>query len=200
VEWPAEAGSLPAAPHKPRFLALKTNMIYDLALLPNLSLEFPIGKNWSVELDGKWSWWNTRASTYYYHRIQMAGVSVRRWFGNPTAEPLHGFYLGLYGMGGTYDVRLFTKNTLEGGYLSDWSYSAGLSAGYSKALSKRLNLEFAVGFGYFGGVYDKYNWNSYFQQFSRLSTHKGSYFGPTEAEISLVWWIGSGTNKRREVK
>jgi hypothetical protein len=193
VEMPEVAPDLSVK--KPFYLALKTNMLYDLALLPNLSLEIPIGKKWSVVLDGKWSWWNTWTPTYYYHRIQVAELDVRYWFGNRTSEPLHGFYLGLYGMGGTYDIRLFTKNIAETGYLSNWSYSAGFTGGYSKALSKRLNLEFGLGLGYFGGTYKTYNRSDYFNHFPHLNTYKSSYVGPTQAGISLVWWI-SGANKK----
>lgn len=95
-------------------------------------------------------------------------------------------------MGGTYDVR--TGNDL--GYLSDMSYSAGLTYGYSWPLSRRLNLELGVGIGYVGGEYKTYTFDPDNDRYPYVQTLNRAYFGPTKAKISLVWLIGSGVNKR----
>ena len=34
-------------------LALKNNLLYDLALAPNIEIEIPVGKRWSVNLEYK---------------------------------------------------------------------------------------------------------------------------------------------------
>ena len=189
----------PKAGKRDFIFAVKNNLLYDAALLPNLAVEVPFGKNyrWSVEVEGHWSWWNTNATSYNYHRIQMAGVELRRWFANKTGNPLNGWHAGLYGYGGTYDVRLFTNSNDDKGYLSNWSYSAGLSIGYAKPIGKRFNLEFGLGFGYFGGEYKKYDVSDCRDNtFPWLSTHNRKYIGLTKAKVSLVWIIGSKTNKR----
>lgn len=193
IEEPAE--------HNPFYVALKNNLIFDFALLPNLAIEVPFGKGykWSAEVEGHWSWWDTGASDYNFHRIQMAGLEVRRWFANKTGNPLNGWYMGLYGYGGTYDVRLFTNNNDDKGYLSNWSYSAGLSIGYAMPIGKRWNLEFGLGVGYFGGEYKKYDVSDCKDDsFPWLSTHDRNYLGLTKAKISLVWLIGSGTNQKKK--
>ncbi|WP_163270693.1 DUF3575 domain-containing protein [Dysgonomonas sp. 511] len=194
----------PALPKtkRPFVMAIRNNLIYDAALLPNLAIEIPFGRDyrWSVGIEGNWSWWNTNANTYYYHRIQMAGVELRHWFGNKAKRPLTGWYLGAYGYGGTYDVRLFTKKKSDMGQLSNWSYSAGLTLGYSMRISKRFNLEFGIGAGYFGGKYHKYNVSDCAGcTFPKRSTHDRKYWGPTKAGISLVWLIGNvNQNKKTE--
>lgn len=174
-------------------IAIKNNLVYDVALLPNLAIEVPFGENynWSAEIEGNWSWWKTKANDHYYHRIQMAGVGLRRWFGNKTGRPLNGWYVGAYTYGGTYDIRLFTKKNSDLGQLSNWSYSGGLSVGYAMRIAERFNLEFGLSAGYFGGKYHKYDVSDCKEPtFPRRSTHNRNYWGPTKANVSLVWLIG----------
>ncbi|NDW18407.1 DUF3575 domain-containing protein [Dysgonomonas sp. 216] len=181
-------------------MAIKNNLIYDAALLPNLAIEIPFGHNynWSVGIEGNWSWWNTNANSYYYHRIQIAGVELRRWFGNRTGNPLNGWFVGAYGYGGTYDIRLFTEKNSDEGQLSNWSYSGGLTFGYAMPIAKRFNLEFGLGVGYLGGRYHKYTVGACEECiFPWQSTHQRSYIGLTKANISLVWLIGNIFNKNK---
>ncbi|WP_280744581.1 MULTISPECIES: DUF3575 domain-containing protein [unclassified Parabacteroides] len=192
--------SQPLEERKPFYIAVKNNLLYDLALLPNLSIEIPFGRDykWSVAAEGNWSWWDTGASKYNYHRIQMAGIEVRRWFGNRTGNPLNGWYVGLYGYGGDYDLRLFADKNSDKGQQSLWSYSGGLTIGYAIPIGRRFNLEFGLGVGYFGGEYKKYDVSDCEEGvFPLLSTHDRTYFGPTKVGISLVWQIGSGVNKSK---
>lgn len=178
-----------ASQSKPYQFAVKTNLLYDIALLPNLALEFPLGNRWSVEVEGQWSWWNTKTTHNNCWRIQTAGLELRKWLGSKSLASLNGHYLGLYGMAGTYDVKFRNKN----GYLSDMSYSAGLSYGYAFPIARRFNLEFGLAAGYFGGkykVYDQYDVvNEMFPLKERRNMH---YFGLTKAKVSLVWIIGGG--------
>ena len=70
------------------------------------------------------------------------------------------------------------------------NYAAGLEYGYSLPIASRLNLDFAIGVGYWGGTYyeylpidDCYVWQA---------TKQHKWFGPTKAEITLVWLLGRG--------
>lgn len=186
---------------KPFYMAVKNNLLSDLALLPNIAVEIPFGKGyrWSAEVEGHWSWWDSGANDYHFHRIQMAGVEVRRWFANKTGNPLNGWYAGIYGFGGTYDIRLFTNSNDDKGYLSDFSYSAGISVGYAMPIAKRWNIEFGIGAGYLGGKYKKYDVSDCIDHsFPWLSTHSRNYIGLTKAKVSLVWLIGNGNNRKKE--
>ncbi|PXV59448.1 uncharacterized protein DUF3575 [Dysgonomonas alginatilytica] len=181
---------------KPYYLAIKTNVLYGLALLPNLAIELSLGKRWSVEVEGMESWWNTKNDKRYNHRIQTAGLEVRKWLGSHDRTPLNGHFLGVYGMGGTYDV----KYQKEKGELSNWSYSAGISYGYAMPIARRFNLEFAIGIGYVAGEYKNYTYDFERSCYSRVDAFNRSYLGLTKAKISLVWLIGSGVNKQKENK
>lgn len=185
---------------KPFYIAVKTNLLYDAALLPNLAVEIPFGRDyrWSVAVDGNWSWWDSGPEKYNYHRIQMAGVELRYWLWNKTGNPLNGWFVGAYGYGGNYDLRLFAKNRDDLGQQSRWSYSAGITAGYAMPIGRRFNLEFSLGLGYLGGEFKKYSLSNCEDGiFPVQSTHKRNYWGPTKAGVSLVWLIGSGVNKNK---
>lgn len=182
---------------KPFYIAVKNNLLYDAVLLPNLSVEIPFGRNykWSALIEGNWSWWDTGASKYNYHRIQMAGVELRRWFGNRSGNPLNGWFVGAYGYGGDYDIRLFANKNSDVGQQSLWSYSGGLTFGYAMPIGRRFNLEFGIGAGYLGGKYKKYDVSDCADGvFPVLGTYQRDYFGLTKASVSLVWQIGSGVN------
>lgn len=190
VEIPAEASSA----GKPYYLGLKTNLLYDAVLLPNLAVEFSLPRRWSIEVEGMWSWWNTNSGKHYYHRIQSGGLEVRKWLGRSDRTPLTGHYLGVYGMFGNYDVRFGDVGNLsEAG-----SWSAGISYGYAMPISRSFNLEFGIGIGYFGGDYKKYTYDSDNDRFPWQSDHTRSYFGPTKAKVSLIWLVGSGKNQKKK--
>ncbi len=184
IEVPVEAEK------KPFYMALKTNMLYDAALVPNIGVEFYLGKDWTIGGNWMYAWWNSDRKHNYW-RIYGGELDVRKYFGRRAQEkPLTGHHLGLYGGIVTYDFELGGK-----GYLGDkWSYHAGIEYGYSLPVAKRLNIDFGIGIGYLGGEYKEYvpKDGHYVWQ----ATKNRHWFGPTKAEISLVWLIGRGnTNK-----
>lgn len=95
-----------------------------------------------------------------------------------------GHHVGVYGQMLTYDVEWGGR-----GYMGDrWSWAAGVSYGYSLPVGRHFNIDFTLGVGYLQGDYMKYRpeddcyvWDS---------THRKEWFGPTRAEVSLVWYIG----------
>ena len=182
---------------KPAYIALKNNLLYDALLLPNLGIEVYLGAQWSLALNGNWSWWkfNEPVQKEWYHRIQTVGAELRYWFDSPF--PLHGQAIGFYGKTGNYDLRLFPGNTNSKGYLSNRSWSAGLSYAYSVPVSCYFNIEFAVSVGYIGGKYYPYNYCIEDQWWAQQDEKNRHYIGPTQAGVSLVWLIGSGNSKKK---
>lgn len=176
----------------PFYMALKTNLLYDTSLVPNLGVEFYLGKGWSVAANWMYAWWKSDRKHNYW-RTYGGDMEIRRWFGKKTMEkPLTGHHIGFYGQIITYDFELGGR-----GYLGNrWSYGAGVSYGYSHPVGKQLNLDFTLGIGYLGGEYKEYIpvGNFYVWQ----ATRQRRWFGPTKAEISLVWLIGHGNYNNRE--
>lgn len=178
----------------PFYMALKTNMLYDVAAVPNLGVEFYLGRNWSVTGNWMYAWWK-HDMKHWYWRVYGGEAGVRKWFGQAAYDkPLTGHHLGVYGQMLTYDFETGGKGYMggkPGGTLWDKAnYAAGVEYGYAKPIGKRLNLDFTIGLGYMGGTYheyipvdDCYVWQA---------TKKRKWFGPTKAEVSLVWLIGYG--------
>lgn len=44
--------------NKPLYMAIRTNMIYDALLIPNLGVELDLGKRWTVAANAMYGWWN----------------------------------------------------------------------------------------------------------------------------------------------
>ena len=167
---------------KPIYMALKTNLLYDAALVPNIGAEFYVGRGWSVGGSWMYAWWSSDRRHRYW-RIYGGELNLRRYFGHRVAEkPFAGHHLGLYGQMLTYDFE--TGGT---GYQSKLSYGGGIEYGYSLPVGRRLNLDFSVGIGYLGGEYKKYDPED--GCYVWKETRQRHWFGPTKAEVSLVWLL-----------
>lgn len=179
---------------KPFYMDVRTNLILDALALPNIGMEFYVGKNFSVGANWMYGWWD-RNSSHRYWRAYGGDIFVRRWFGTKAEnKPLTGHHLGVYAGIVTYDFE-FGGEGIMGGLPSRtlWdrcNFIAGLEYGYSLPVSRRLNIDFTIGVGYLGGKYIKYEpqGDSYYWK----SDNRLTWIGPTKAEISLVWLIGCG--------
>ena len=173
------------------YFALKSNLLYDALLVPNLSLEASIGSGWTLGAGGMFAWWSKDAKHRYW-RIYGGDLEIRKYFGTLSkSKPLQGHHLGIYGDFLTYDFEFGAK-----GYQSKATYAAGIRYGYSHPIANRLNLDFALGIGYLHSNYKTYvpRDGCYVYQ----ETKKRKWLGPTQAEISLVWLLGKGnTNKKK---
>ena len=179
------------APPVASYFALKSNLLYDALLVPNLSLEASIGSGWTLGAGGMLAWWSKDAKHRYW-RIYGGDLEIRKYFGTLSkSKPLQGHHLGIYGDFLTYDFEFGPK-----GYQSKATYAAGIKYGYSHPIANRLNLDFALGIGYLHSNYKTYvpRDGCYVYQ----ETKKRKWLGPTQAEISLVWLLGKGnTNKKK---
>ena len=194
AEASSEQARLEPAPQSPpvaSYFALKSNLLYDALLVPNLSLEASIGSGWTLGAGGMLAWWSKDAKHRYW-RIYGGDLEIRKYFGTLSkSKPLQGHHLGIYGDFLTYDFEFGAK-----GYQSKATYAAGIKYGYSHPIANRLNLDFALGIGYLHSNYKTYvpRDGCYVYQ----ETKKRKWLGPTQAEISLVWLLGKGnTNKKK---
>lgn len=186
--------------HKPWYMALKTNMLYDAALLPNIGAEVYVGKNWSLTADWMYGWWD-RDRTHYYWRAYGGTVGARRWFGSAAArKPLTGHHIGAFAGVVTYDFELGGRGYMGGkphGTLWErCNFISGIEYGYSLPVSKRLNIDFSAAIGYMSGKYLEYVPKDGYYVWQ--STHKLRWVGPTKLEIALVWLIGRGNFNREK--
>lgn len=169
---------------KPFYMLIKTSLLHDALLIPHIGGEIAIDRKWSVGAEWWHSWWWSDR-THWYHRTYGGDLELRYWPDVARGKkPFTGHHFGVYGGILTYDFEWGAR-----GYLANrWSFFGGLSYGYSLPISRRMNLDFTVGFGYLGGIYKEYlpSEECYVWQ----ATKNRKWIGPTKAEVSLVWLIG----------
>ena len=185
---------------KPFYMSLSTNMLYDALAVPNIGAEFYIGKNWSIAGNWMYGWWD-KDSSHKYWRAYGGYLAVRKWFGKAADEkPLTGNHIGLYAGVVTYDFEFGGTGYmggLPGRTLWDrCNAMVGVEYGYSLPVSKHFNIDFTIGVGYLGGKYIKYVPDHDFYVWK--DTKHLNWFGPTKAEISLVWLLGHDNYNRRK--
>lgn len=185
---------------RPYYFAIKTNMLYDVALVPNLGAEFYLGKNISVYGEWMYAWWSNN-KRHHYWRIYGGDAGVRWWFGKKAhTKPLTGHHLGIYGGALVFDFEWGDTGYMggkPGGTLWDRCLvNSGIEYGYSLPIGSHLNIDFTIGLGYLGGNYIKYY--PFDNDYYREKEYKMRFFGPTKAEISLIWLIGRGNTNKRE--
>lgn len=200
LEEPAFVVLEPEPEEKSFYMALKTNLLYDALLVPNVGAEFYLGKNWSVGTNWMYAWWK-HDTQHWYWRIYGGDIYLRKWFGKKAQEkPLTGHHVGVYAQTFTYDFETGSRGYMggkPGGTLWEQAdYAFGLEYGYSHPIAKRLNLDFTLGVGYWGGKYHEYipEDDCYVWQ----TTKSRKWIGPTKAEVSLVWLIGKGNYNKEK--
>lgn len=192
--------TLQSPERKPFYMSVKTNMLYDILALPDVGVEFYLGRNWSIAANWMYGWWDSNRRHRYW-RAYGGDIAVRKWFGRAADEkPLTGHHLGLYGQILTYDFEFGGKGQMAGEpgkpLWSRPSYATGVEYGYSLPIARRLNIDFTIGIGYLGGKY--YEYEPIDGHYVWQATKQRHWFGPTKAEISLVWLLGHGNRNERK--
>lgn len=168
-------------------VALKNNILYDLALAPNVEVEVPVGRRWSLNAEYKCPWWSDAASSFCY-QLLSGGLELRYWLGDRRfRNRLTGHFFGVYAEGGAYDFQFKEEKGVRG----DNYMAVGFTYGYSLRLLRHMAIEFSLGMGYLETEYREYT--SYGDHLVWTSSGRYHFIGPTKAKVSLVWLI----SKRR---
>lgn len=166
--------------------AIRTNLLFDVAIAPNIGVEFPIGKRVSVLANHVFPWhtWN---SDRYAYQILNTSAEARWWFGDRTKRSvLTGGYVGVYGAFGKGDLEYSSK-----GYQVQSAWHAGITGGWSIALGKRDNwrLDLGLGIGYLPLDYDYYERSERSGKLIYQSSGHRDWIGPTNLRCSLLWML-----------
>lgn len=174
--------------------ALKTNLLFDAALMPNVELEVPIGKHWSVNGEYMFPWWLT-GNNKYCLEIISGGLEGRYWLGSrrqrEKEDVLTGHFLGLYAGGGKYDLQW-----RENGYQGEFFIAAGVSYGYARKINQNLRLEFNIGIGILRTDYRHYQARDNYQTLLWQKNGRYTWTGPTKLKVSLVWLLSRKEKKK----
>lgn len=155
---------------------VKTNLVYDLALMPSLEIEYRINERWSTALEGNMAWWH-RDSEHWYYQLATIIPEVRYWF-RPQGYR-RGHYVGLFGGGGWHDLENGGRGYKgEGGLV-------GIGYGYQFPVGRQFAFEAGVGIGFMTTKYEEYlpiDGHYVYQQTSRTN-----FFGPLKLKFAFVW-------------
>ncbi len=189
----------------PRYLALKTNLLYDMVGVANLGVELPIGRRWSVEGDVAFAYWRTSNHLYALQTLDY-GLTTRYWLPagykrrhrNPAWDkPLRGVNIGVYGR---YWQRFEAQ--WKDGIQSDAAWSAGITTGYAFPIGRHFTLEAGIAAGYLSTsqyrTYDRPQYDSegnYHLMWNETGVWGG--LALTRVNFSFVWLIQTGKGGKR---
>lgn len=172
---------------KAQEVVLKTNLVSDAILSPNLGVEIGMAPRWTLDLNGNINAWNINGHSWKHWMVQP---EARYWFCNRWA----GHFVGAHIHGGQYNVGALKNNISFLGSdfsnLSDkryqgWFAGVGVAYGYAWILNKRWTLEAEIGLGYAYTRFDVYPCATCGKKIEKDKPHH--YVGPTKAAVNLVY-------------
>ncbi len=168
-------------------MALKTNMLYDAALIPNIGVEVGLGRQWTASADWFFTWLSNDNSHRYWQGYG-GYLALRKYLtsyvskdDSPAVAALRGHHVGIYMLGLTYDVEWGGR----GYQAAHFGFGGGVEYGYSLPIGPRLDLDFSIGLGFQDGEYKEYLPMD--GEYVWQSTKKRHWWGPTKAEVTLKW-------------
>ena len=181
------AVALLAAKGNAQTVAIKTNLINDALLSPNIGVEVGLAPKWTVELTGEMNLWKVGSHSWKHAFIQP---EARYWF----CQRFAGHFVGVHALGGVYnfgnlglnfkflgsDFRKLLHERYQG-----WAAGAGIVYGYAWPVHKHWNIEAALGIGWLYTRFDSYPCDVCGTKLQDNKPH--NYFGPTKAAVSVEY-------------
>lgn len=169
-------------------IAVKTNIVSDATLNPNIGIETRIAPKWSLDVSGQFNLWTLSQGRKYKHWLVQP--EARYWFCEATA----GHFLGAHLMGGQFNMANWKhginflgtdSRKLRDHRYQGWFAGVGIAYGYSWLLSEHWNLEAELGIGWTYNRYDVYPCTKCGRKLASNAVH--NYVGPTKIAVSLVY-------------
>lgn len=163
------------------FMAVGTNMLYDVLLTPNVNLDIPVSKHVSITGDYTFPWWLSPTNNRAWQILKW-DLGARYWFngGNRNIKTAFtGLFTGIDLGAGYYDIEPYHK-----GYQGEFQL-AGLELGYAWKLNGNWRIDASAGFGWMGSHYRYYEGTDDDVHLIYQYHGKINWFGPVKAEIGL---------------
>lgn len=170
-------------------VALKTNLLGDAFLSPNVALEMGVAPRWTVDLSGQFNFWPVNEHNWKHWVVQP---EARYWF----CRRFTGHFLGVHALGGEFNVGNIDMDLnflgtdfrkLKNERYEGWGVGAGVAYGYAWPIHPGWNVEAEVGVGW---VYTRSSSYPCATCGTKISSDKPhNYVGPTKAAINIVYFI-----------
>lgn len=168
-------------------VSLKTNLLYDAILSPNLGVEIGLSRKLTLDLSGNCNLWSVEGHTWKHWQVQP---ELRYWICQRFAGHFVGLetHVGQYNVG-NIDFGLNFLGTdfrkLKDARYQGWQGGLGLTYGYAWMIARHWNAEAELGLGYSYTKYDAYPCASCGTIFEAGKSH--NYFGVTKAQIAIAY-------------
>lgn len=172
---------------KAQDFALKSNLLSDAALSPNLGMEIGLAPKWTLDVSGQLNAWTVKDRRWKHWIVQP---EARYWFCRRFA----GHFLGVHALGGQFNFGNWKhgKNFLGTDFsrLKDrryqgWGAGAGVAYGYAWPVHPHWNIEAELGLGWIYTRYDAYPCSECGSKIVSDKSH--NYFGPTKLALNIVY-------------
>ena len=157
-------------------VAVKTNLIYDGLISPNVGVEMPVLPEWSVDLSVSYNPFEFSNGKMWKHWLIQP--EARYWLGNVFS----GHFLAVHIFGGEFNYS-FDRATRRQG----WAAGIGTGYGFAWHIGSRWTIEAEIALGYARYGYDKYPCASCGRA---IASRNKNYFGPTKAAVSIAYRFG----------
>lgn len=168
-------------------VGLKTNLLNDAFLSPNIGMEVGLAPRWTFEVVGQLNGWSIGGHTWKHWYVQP---EARYWF----CQRFGGHFMGLHLIGGQYnfghlgtnlnflgsDFRNLNTNRYQG-----WGAGAGIAYGYAWPVARHWNVEAEIGLGWIYTRFDQYPCAECGTKIRDNAAH--NYVGPTKASLNIVY-------------
>lgn len=168
--------------------AVKTNLLYDATLTPNLGVELGLGRKSTMQVLYSLNLWKHPLNNdKMWKHWQLLGEY--RWW---PCSKFNGHFIGVHAMGGEFDMQKVRFKLPFYNWPSDlrdkryegWNAGGGFTYGYQWILGRHWNLEASLGVGYQYISYKRYPCAECGT--TEDSGHK-HYFGPDKLALSLMY-------------
>lgn len=168
-------------------VALKTNLINDIALSPNIGVEVGLAPKWTLDMTAEMNLWKVDGRSWKHLYFQP---EARYWF----CQRFSGHFIGFHALGGIYNFgKLNLPFNMLGSNLKElkdkryqgWAVGAGVVYGYAWPLHKHWNIEAALGIGWLYTRFDSYPCQICGTKIDRNKSH--NYFGPTKLSVAVEY-------------
>lgn len=168
-------------------VGIKTNLLTDATLSPNLGIEIGLSRKWSLDITGETCLWDVDGHKWKHW---LAQPEIRVWL----CDRFAGHFFGLHAIGGQYNFGSIHNNIkflgsdfsqLSRYRFQGWGAGAGIAYGYDWVLGKHWNLEAEIGIGWIHTKFDKYECSDCGRKVGTDLHH--NYFGPTKLSLALEY-------------
>ena len=169
-------------------VAVKTNLLSDAFLNPNIGAEIGLAPKWTLEAEGEFNGWTLSHDRRWKHWAVQP--EVRYWLcdrfgGHFFGAHLHGGQYNIGGIDAGFSLLGTDFGKLAHSRFQGWFVGAGVSYGYDWVLSRHWNLEAEIGVGYSYTRFDQFRCEGCGRKIRENVPH--NYWGITRLAVNLVY-------------